>query len=157
MYCGHLRVAARAGSLFRSYGEIQCWLFTLVSLVICLLNYFHFVIFVHKTCCWFCGGLPGRFVAGQFLRRTVRSSKFVLVARGVIAICGDCFELAPRRWGWTVLLACHWFWSPVASLCGCKTFQGYLTSCPSLQRVLCPLYHLRDQRRGLLLWCVEKI
>jgi hypothetical protein len=60
-----------------------------------------------KTCCRFCGGLPGRFVAGQFLRRIVCSSEFVLVARGVIALCGDCFELAPQRRVWAVPLTCH--------------------------------------------------
>ena len=41
-------VTVRAGSLFGSYGKFNVEYLVLVSLVVCLLIFFHFVILVHS-------------------------------------------------------------------------------------------------------------
>jgi len=43
--------------------DVNCLI--LVSLVICLLNYFT-LLYLHTKTCRFCGDLPGRFVAEEF-------------------------------------------------------------------------------------------
>ena len=48
-------------------------------------------IYLYTKICRCSGCLPGRFVAGHFLRRTARSNEFVLAMHGVNVLCGDCF------------------------------------------------------------------